>query len=78
MSVELLISIGIPIVLIVVGRFVGSSIERNHYESIVEREARFRGQPALSTKQLDAPTPYDQRALPSGRSSSPSITSSAS
>lgn len=55
MSVELLISIGIPILLIVIGRFVGSSIERNHYKSIVEREARFSGQPALSTKQSDAP-----------------------
>ena len=55
MSVELLISIGIPILLIVIGRFVGSSIERHHYESIVEREARFNGQPALSTKQSNAP-----------------------
>jgi len=54
-STELLISIGIPILLIVIGRFVGSSIERNHYKSIVEREARFSGQPALSTKQSDAP-----------------------
>ena len=55
MSTELLISIGIPILLILIGRFVGSSIERNHYKSIVEREARFSGQPALSTKQSDAP-----------------------
>ena len=55
MSTELLISIGIPILLIVIGRFAGSSIERRHYESIVEREARFNGQPALSTKQSDAP-----------------------
>ena len=55
MSTELLISIGIPILLILIGRFVGSSIERNHYQSIVEREARFSGQPALSTKQSDAP-----------------------
>ena len=55
MSTELLISIGIPILLILIGRFVGSSIERNHYQSIVEREARFSGQPALSTKQSNAP-----------------------
>ena len=55
MSTELLISIGIPILLIVIGRFVGSSIERNHYKSIVEREARFSGQPALSTKRSDVP-----------------------
>jgi uncharacterized protein YbjQ (UPF0145 family) len=55
MSAELLISIGLPVLLIVVGRVVGSRIERNHYKSIVEREAHFRNQPAVSTKHLDAP-----------------------
>ena len=55
MSLELLISIAIPALLIVVGRVVGSSIERKHYASIEDREARFHGQPALSTKQSDAP-----------------------
>ena len=66
MPIEYVISIGIPIFLIVLGRLVGSSIERNHYASINEREARFRGQPALSTKQLDAPGPIRSASLAMG------------
>jgi len=66
MSIELLVSIGIPILLIVIGRVVGSSIERSHYKSIVEREARFSGQPAVSTKQLDAPRPIRSASLAIG------------
>ena len=66
MSIELLISLGIPLVLIIVGRFVGSGIERRHYESIIEREADFLGQPALSTKQLDATTSVTSATLASG------------
>lgn len=50
MSIELLISIAIPLLLVVIGKIVGSNIERKHYASIVERERRFREQPALSTK----------------------------
>lgn len=49
--VELIITLGIPILLILLGRFVGASIERRHYKNIQEREARFRRQPAFSTKQ---------------------------
>lgn len=66
MSIELLIGVGIPVLLIVVGKVVGSSIERSHYRSIVEREARFGGQPALSTKQLDAPGPLRSASLATG------------
>jgi uncharacterized protein YbjQ (UPF0145 family) len=65
-SIELLISVAIPILLVVVGRVVGSRIERGHYQSIVEREAHFRGQPALSTKQLDAPGPVRSASLATG------------
>jgi uncharacterized protein YbjQ (UPF0145 family) len=65
-SIELLISIAIPILLIVVGRVVGSGIERGHYQSIVEREAHFRAQPALSTKQFDAPGPIRSASLATG------------
>lgn len=54
MPVEFLISIGIPLVLIVLGRVVGSRIERAHYESIIAREADFGGRPALSSEQLQA------------------------
>lgn len=66
MSIELLIGVGIPVLLIVVGKVVGSGIERSHYRSIVEREARFGGQPALSTKQLDAPGPLRSASLATG------------
>jgi len=65
-SVELWIGLGIPVVLIVVGRVVGASIERSHYRSIVEREARFRARPAISTKELDAPGPIQSASLAVG------------
>ena len=52
--VELAITLGIPTLLIVLGRFVGASIERRHYQSVQEREARFRDQPALSIKRPDS------------------------
>lgn len=52
MSIELIIGLGVPILLIVVGRIVGARIERAHFEDIAAREARFRDQPALSTKRL--------------------------
>jgi uncharacterized protein YbjQ (UPF0145 family) len=66
MSIELLISVGIPILLIVIGRVVGSRIERSHYASIEEREARFQGQLALSTKQSDAPGAVRSATLATG------------
>jgi uncharacterized protein YbjQ (UPF0145 family) len=66
MSIELLISIAIPVLLIVVGRVVGSSIERKHYASIEDREARFQGQPALSTKRSDAPGAVRSASLATG------------
>jgi uncharacterized protein YbjQ (UPF0145 family) len=48
--VEIWIAIGIPILLLVGGRLVGSAIERRNDKSIAERETRFKDQPALSTK----------------------------
>ena len=66
MSIELLISIGIPVLLIAVGRIVGSRIEHNHYQSIIERETRFLNQPALSTKQADTPGPIRSASLAVG------------
>lgn len=51
--VELGLTLGIPILLIVVGRVAGAAIERRHYRSVEERETRFRNQPALSTKRSD-------------------------
>ncbi len=52
--IELVITLGIPVLLIFIGRFVGAGLERSHYKSIEAREARFRGQPALSTKRSNA------------------------
>ena len=66
MSPELLISVALPILLIIVGRIVGSRIERSHYESIVEREARFSAQPAVSIKHLHAPDPVQSASLAVG------------
>jgi uncharacterized protein YbjQ (UPF0145 family) len=66
MSIELLVSVGIPVLLIVLGRVAGSRIERNHYQSIIEREARFRDQPALSSKQGDVPRPIRSASLAVG------------
>ena len=65
-SVELWITLGIPVVLIVVGKVVGASIERSHYRSIVEREARFRARPAISTKELNAPVSIQSASLAVG------------
>ncbi len=56
MPIELLVLVTLPIALIVIGRIVGSRLERAHYADIAEREARFDRQPAFSTK--DA-TPLD-------------------
>ena len=66
MSIELLVSIAIPVLLIIIGRVVGSNIERSHYKSIVERETRFSSQPTVSTKQLDAPGPVRSASLAIG------------
>ncbi|MBW2225478.1 MAG: heavy metal-binding domain-containing protein [Deltaproteobacteria bacterium] len=60
MPAELLVSIGLPILLIVIGRLVGSRIER------IERELRFRSQPALSTKGSGAAGPVRSATLATG------------
>ena len=66
MSIELLIAIGLPLLLIVVGRVAGSRIERSHYESILEREARFSKQPAFSIKRIDMPGTIGSASLAMG------------
>ena len=68
MSLELILGLGIPILLIGLGKFIGSAIERKHFIDIAEREARFRGQPALSIKTCDAPYPVRSAQLASGSS----------
>lgn len=50
---ELSLQIGLPIALIALGLFAGSYTERAHYARIRERERRFLGTPAISSKHLD-------------------------
>jgi uncharacterized protein YbjQ (UPF0145 family) len=66
MSIELIVGLVLPVVLIVVGKVVGARIERAHFEDIIEREAKFRAQPALSTKQLVPPAVVRSAELASG------------
>lgn len=40
--IDLIINLGLPIALALVGLFVGSMLERRHYQSIREREAQLR------------------------------------
>ena len=42
MGLEVIIGLVVSIGLIVVGRVVGSSIEKKHFASIAKREAQFR------------------------------------
>jgi uncharacterized protein YbjQ (UPF0145 family) len=53
MPVELVIGLAIPLLLLVLGRFVGATLERNHFKSIEEREVRFRNKPALSARRFE-------------------------
>jgi len=66
MSIELIVGLVIPVVLIVVGKVVGARIERAHFEDIIAREARFRARPALSTKQLVPPPSIRSAELATG------------
>jgi uncharacterized protein YbjQ (UPF0145 family) len=42
------IQVGLPLTLLVVTYFVGGAVERRHYQSIHEREARWRSLPAVN------------------------------
>ena len=66
MSPELIIGIGIPLVLIFVGRVVGARIERAHFQSIVEREAVFHDKPALSTRRAESGARIRKSTLATG------------
>ena len=66
MAIELILGLGIPILLITVGKVAGSWIEQKHFRNIEEREARLQHQPALSVKMSDAPQPVRSAQLASG------------
>ena len=64
--VEIILTLCIPIALIVVGRFVGRRIERNHYESIEAREAEYAARPAFSNREVDRQRPVARADLATG------------
>lgn len=66
MPAELIVVLAVPIALILIGKIVGSRMERAHYASIAEREARFRAQPALSVERFDLSLPIRSAALATG------------
>lgn len=66
MPVELVIGLLIPLVLLALGRFIGARLERNHFQNIAEREARFRDQPAFSARRLEGHGSVGSAELASG------------
>lgn len=55
MDFELVLVVVVPIGLIILAKVVGARVERAHYASLAEREARFHDRPALSSKHFAAP-----------------------
>ena len=60
------IQIGIPIALLVLGFVVGKVVESRHYRNIREREQKVLGVPAVSCKTLSDPRPIAEVALTTG------------
>jgi len=60
------LQVGIPLVLLLAGYFVGGSIERRHYRSIQAREQRWRGLPAVTFRSLPDGWIVDDSALLTG------------
>jgi len=50
--VDLSVRFGIPLVLLVVAYFTGTTLERRHYASIRERELRWRSIPAITFRSI--------------------------
>ena len=50
---EFIPNIVVPLILLLLGFFAGRVAERNHYNSIHEREEEFLTQPAITIKTLD-------------------------
>ncbi|MEM7434527.1 MAG: heavy metal-binding domain-containing protein [Myxococcota bacterium] len=66
LSTEVILSLGIPIGLIVLGRVAGKRIERKHYESIAERERAFAAKPAFSARDAMLVRPIADARLATG------------
>ncbi len=50
--VEMSVRFGIPLALLVVTYFIGTTLERRHYASIRERESRLRSLPAITFRSV--------------------------
>ncbi len=50
--VEVSIQLGLPLVLLIVAYFTGTTLERRHYASIRERELRWRSLPAVTFRSV--------------------------
>ncbi|MEM7135340.1 MAG: heavy metal-binding domain-containing protein [Myxococcota bacterium] len=66
LSTELILSIGIPIALLLLGRIVGKRIERKHYASIAERERVLAAKPTFSTQEAVLTQPVAEARLATG------------
>jgi len=51
-ALSLFINIGLPLLLLLIGYFAGRMLEQRHYQSIRQREVRFRNLPVVSSRQV--------------------------
>jgi uncharacterized protein YbjQ (UPF0145 family) len=64
--IQLSIQLGVPLFLIVLAFFTGSSRERSHYKSIRERELRWKGLPAVTFRSVPQGWRVEECALVTG------------
>ena len=64
--VEVLINLGIPLILIIVGLITGSTIEKQHYKSIRRRERAMERVPLLNTREFPQDRPVAEARLVTG------------
>ena len=62
-AANLVLQLGIPVVLLVLGFSFGTIRERRHYRSIIDREAQYRDLPIFSTRHAPALEPAPQISL---------------
>ena len=60
------IQLGVPLLLIVLALFTGTTLERRHYRSIDERERKYSGIPLLNGKQYPLNQPVAKTCFVSG------------
>ena len=64
--IPLAINLGVPLLIIVIALITGSTVERRHYRSIDEREARYGAIPILNGKKYPHTPPVSQARFVSG------------